>query len=590
MGVISRYNRDQFASSAVGIPQEDQSGEIIAEGVGKFGSAMVERQVTIDKAKTTTQAFAFMQQDMLLQAKLRKDYAQEPEKMQEAYFQQSSKLATSFRDKVPSYLQSNFDASMQQYQYEAAKKNITWMTNQQAANVLSEVNSFNAGFVDSAAMASNSQQVMDLLSARRTGHIAYDKLLTPKSIDQSHKQTEKQMIEGYLETQASPDDGNPVKLKAELQDPKFKATAESILGASKFQRLDSRLNNYVDKFINKQAFDTYSKLSGVAAELPNRFITNPQVTDVADSLKLQQAADDKLRIYQQAGIPENKSYLESLKKEKEYADLLVDLAINRSDIDFKQTAEGSKIQSDLEVEGVALRVFAGEKGKKLKAKYAEDIAKQGKSVSDAPWFARLLAPPIIQIAAIAGEAKGQTVVAKGDKANFVRETLDYQTRLLKARNEKQISNRTFGVLTKAIHSEVGVAIAYDKLVGSPSKDPFVLGYNKIDNFARNTMNNTKNFSEKDRDELRSELFTNYLENLLREKEMGTIIDQAIAQSWVDKVTTDWAKSVRPEYAGLKKGDSFEGSDGVTRIFEGWSPNGKMMVRRGKETQKKLNNG
>ena len=41
MGKINTYQRKQLASSAVGVSQADQSGQIIGKGIGVVGDALV---------------------------------------------------------------------------------------------------------------------------------------------------------------------------------------------------------------------------------------------------------------------------------------------------------------------------------------------------------------------------------------------------------------------------------------------------------------------------------------------------------------------------------------------------------------------
>ena len=606
MAQISQYDRGRFASSAVGVPKEDNSGQILAKGVESIGNAFTARQKVIDEATLASSIYKFRRSDILLNTESRQQFRDEPEKMFPYYEQKSIDLANEAKKSVPMHLQGRFDLEVEKYRSYSAKSNVNWMFEQQNANAVNSVNEYGRGFVDTAFDLVNGEQFLQASADFEEGLAKYDGVISQKSQEAVRSQYPKLAAQNFWAARTDSVYGDPYKFKQELADNELlREKLKQQLGGAKFNTLEKGLDKQITAQMGKQSLDLLINGNNADADMAIRYATDPKPTDLLDANNRVTGLEYEINTLQtnnKDGVFDKQISIKQ--KQLETAQHFVAIAANRTQHDV---LPGNSTFSQLTARIAALNAGYSKKDvEAINAQYQNKkpevslSAMSPMSLATAGMTGSAGIGALVRKAAPAGiigltnnfdklfGSKTPSVYAKGTAVENQEAYSDIMADAVKDVANKRLTFTEFeqiGRLNKNLMGNAG----YDK-IESPENRSFQYAFNTLDDFAAQFAGR----NEATRDELRNVFLKDYINFVAMNSELSgglASVTESAAIEEVKRIKNRWNARLNPTMASLLPGDSFTMPNGVVGKFKGWDPkNGSAIVDTGTRVSEAVANG
>ena len=272
MGKINSYQQKKLASSLVGSPSIDTSGQIIGGAVSGLGAALVKRQEVLDVAATTKSGYEYLAAANIGGMALRKEYQTDPTldplTFDAAYQEQAGILATKFRENMPERLHNKFDVLISKANASQTVANTKWAFAQQNKNALEGFYELGQTAIIMAGDAMNAEDYMIAKDLYTASAQEFKPTMTIGAFNRTNATISKNQAKMFWANSVDfRNGGKPNELADALEDnPEFRKNLQASLGASEFKRLEGGLSKL-------------TKLMGQDAAFRDNIANNEQLRD-----------------------------------------------------------------------------------------------------------------------------------------------------------------------------------------------------------------------------------------------------------------------------------------------------------------------
>jgi len=566
VGKISQYQRSKMNAPSQKAPLQDRSGEIIAEGAKELGRAFMARQEALDRTAVVQKEYELQRKYSSQRGKLQQQYADNPEEFTEQDDIAYSNIFNETTRDMPKRLKTKFTEVTNQSRSQRQLENDKWVFNTQNENALSSFTTLTEDAIADAGMITSAHKLEESLNKYDTNYKeTWSPIVNAKQGKKALEYGKKEMVYSYVNSKLDPTNGvgGVLSLQRELKDPKFEKllhanglTTNQVLGIKK--KTDQQVKVATGIRDIKRLEEVSTQAPEMITNVLNGNITldsiDHQLTGLKNNVTLLESTN-------QQGI--NDGAIGLAKKQIKQLGLLSEIATYRNDSEVVQDPVAvAALQGDVRR---IVDSFTG-KGVSNSRKMAKDVMRQEK--------------PGLFI-------KNKTSKANKTRTKVIEELYDVQTKILEARKNEQITDKTAQQLLAKVITPMTKELVggYDR-VEAGAINGFSSAYNAFDKFVSDGY---KSLSEADKDDIRNGMVMDFM---TRMDELGgpDVLSKEGTKALISAVSRDYAISLNPDFAGLKAGDPIVLDGGLAGKFLGIDPrSGRPVVDYGKQMQREMEN-
>lgn len=604
MGKINEYQRSRLASSVVGSPSIDTSGQVIAGSIADIGAALIKRQGVLDTAEATKTGYEYTAATNLAAMELMKQYQNDPSldplTFDAQYQEGAAVLAGEFKEKLPDRLHNKFDVLVSRANASQSITNTRWAFAQQNKNLLEGF--FELG-VAASTIAGNSMNSEDYLN-NRTMYIEateqYKSTMTPRSMQAATQAALKQQATMFWNNSVDyRNGGDPAKFATELgTSPGLRDTLQKDLGPKGFKTLETNLNKYITQMGLDQGFRKVVANNEQLQEKVNKLYdpaNNYGLKEVAADLeeeinKKNYMVSTNNKGQNTAAIMHTEENIKNLSKLKRMAAFVNDSSYT-SDLETK-----SELLAEIKV---GMSPYRGGKFKNKLAEVKKDIARQtAKQDAKRPWYAYLnpyyrfkwmsergmemitKVPTEIRL-----EAK-EDVVAKQSMSEYIETAQTLNGRVLDAVESKQITYKDGLNFINQI-GMISDIEKYDSLT-SNGGNWFTEGYDAFNDYVRalDLKTGSVEANRQLRDSIRNQMVNTLTQRVASFGDIPMTPDKIAGV--IGQIKFEKSQQINPEIMGAKVGDYISVGGRQVEFLGFAADTGKVLVKT-KGLQKAVDN-
>lgn len=609
MGKINTYQRKQLASSVVGVPKQDTSGQTIGKSVVSLAASLQKRQDALDTAAVSTAYYQYRAATSLAAAEQQKQFQGDsnldPTTFDILFQTTAAGIANKMKETMPDRLHGSFDVLVSKGNAAQSIVNTKWAFDQQNRNALLDFQELNS---QSTILAGNFMNPEDFQIGRQDYLDTveqYKPLITAKTFSSTiQKALKQQAIIYWANSIDFRNGGNPIAFANELRtNTELRETLIQDLGVKEFQRLEKNLDAVIKA---AGASDAFMKLSADNKELSAKV---QKLWDPSNDYGLKQVTAEleteiNKRNYM-ANINKDGVYdgvIEQFEANIKNLHILQRIATNVNDVSY---ATDPRVKAELLAEiDMVMKPLGADKFDVALEGAKKDIGNQlAKQDAKIPWHHYLIPALAVRQGireAIAEETgvpvgvkleQAEKVKASKTLSQYIEATQTMKGRVLQAIDDKQLTFKDGLSLINKLNM-LGTLEQYDLLTTqgdnwySTGYKNFSIYVGKMNLLQGSTAENNRQF----RDDIRTQMMDNYAKKVAFIEKTGQPITMEKARALIQQVKHEKDIQLHPEVMGLKKGDPFVSRiTGLTLEFEGFDPETGEIVVKSRGLNKALRN-
>jgi len=213
-GKITQYEVDSFSKQAVGVPGENQSGQILAGGVSKLAAALQQRQDASDTLTAMSQFGDYQFEYQTKKIDLQKQFQNDPARYPEAVREMASKLSDQYSKGAPGGVAKKFREFTTRSLVGDTDELVNWSNRRDQEIQIANIQNVKQNIALNAANVTSAAGLQAIMGDFAATHEVAQKFITPEADAELTKKYKAMAVENAMHAQIY---AQPMSVRRDLE-------------------------------------------------------------------------------------------------------------------------------------------------------------------------------------------------------------------------------------------------------------------------------------------------------------------------------------------------------------------------------------